>query len=536
MKMKIGKILACAVLAFSMSFSMIGCGSSAAGVVVGITEEVDSMNPLVAENMVSFEVFSLIYDPLIKFDENYDAVPCLAESWETNEDGTEWTFHLADAAWHDGEPVVAEDVKLTYELMESSYLYGTYATDIDEIKCPDDKTVILKCEKPKVNLLRSTIPILPAHIWAELGEDGAYEYANDDCIGSGPYVFAGKDDTTINLTLNENYFAEGGKVPSYSFILYKSQDGLASALKTGEVAGATSLGATQLKAMAKEDGISIIEGSVNGWTNVFINVSDSEGSTGHPLLKEKSVRQAIEYCTDKEAIIEKAYGGVGIVADTIVPITDTQYHYTPEKTRKYDVDEANALLDAAGYVDSDNDGIREANGKPIEFRMAAVADNTEEVKAAQIIAGGCEKAGIKIKFETMDSGKMWDDAWEFNYDMMISGYGGDLDPSTILGVFASSFYAEWDGTNDFGYVSAAYDNLYAKQGTIVDEAERAEVINQMQQIVYEDAPAIMLLYDSYVQAVRTDVVTGFEQIPEGGSYFFNSTIVNYLNAEMAAEE
>ncbi len=91
------------------------------------------------------------------------------------------------------------------------------------------------------------------------------------------------------------------------------------------------MGATQLKAMAKEDGISIIEGSVNGWTNVFINVSDSEGSTGHPLLKEKSVRQAIEYCTDKEAIIEKAYGGVGIVADTIVPITDTQYHYTPEK-------------------------------------------------------------------------------------------------------------------------------------------------------------------------------------------------------------
>lgn len=536
MKKELFKVVVCAILAFSFCFSMAGCGGgSAAGMVVGTTEGVDSMNPIAAETMVSWEVFSLIYDPLVRYDESFEAQPCLAESWESNDDGTEWTFHLTDARWHDGEDVTSEDVKCTYELMASSYLYGLYMENIDKIECPDDKTVVIKCSDPKANMLQNPTPILPAHVWGDLGDE-AMEYENADAIGTGPYKFASKDDTTVNLELNADYFGTAAKMPAYSFVEYKSEDGLASALKTGEVTGATNLTATQMGELEKEDGVDVIAGDANGFTHVAFNQSDSKDSKGNPALKEKVVRQAIELCTDKEAIVAKAYGGLGTPGTTLVNEGD-KYHYTPQgdELRDFDTDRANKLLDEAGFVDTDGDGIREANGNKLEFNIISISDNTPEVKAAQIMKKGCKEAGIELNCETMDSGKMWDEEWVFNYDILIDGYGGDVDASCICGILRSDYYASDDNTNDFGYVNPEYDRLFNLQASQINEADRINTMKQLQKVAYDDCPMFILVYDNYVQAVRSDTIKGFKQIPENGAFFFNNTIDNYVNAELITE-
>lgn len=536
MKKKVFKILVSVVLTFSFCFGMAGCGGgSATGMVVGTTEGVDSINPLAAETMVSWEVFSLVYDPLVRYDESFEAQPCLAESWESNDDGTEWTFHLADATWHDGKAFTSEDVKCTYELMASSYLYGLYMENIDKIKCPDKKTVVIECSAPKANMLQNPTPILPAHIWGNLGDE-ATEFSNEGVIGTGPYKFVSQDDTTVNIELNAEYFGNAAKIPAYAFVEYKSEDGLASALKTGEVTGATNLTATQLKELQKEDGVDAIAGDANGFTHVAFNQSNSNKSTGNPALKEKVVRQAIELCTDKEAIVAKAYGGLSTAGTTLVN-EGNRYHYTPtgDELRDFDTDKANEVLDAAGFLDSDGDGIREAKGNKLEFRIISISDNTPEVKAAQIMKKGCREAGIELKTETMDSGKMWDEEWAFNYDILIDGYGGDVDPSCICGILRSDYYAADGNTNDFGYESAEFDRLFAEQGAQVNKADRISTMKQLQKVAYDDCPLFVLVYDNYVQAVRSDTIKGFKQIPENGAYFFNNTIDNYVNAEMITE-
>lgn len=536
MKNKVLKILVSAILAFSFCFSMAGCGGgTAAGMVVGATEGVDSLNPVVAETLVSFEVFQLIYDPLVKCDENYEVVPALAESWESNDEGTEWTFHLTDAKWHDGEEFTSEDVKCTYEQMASSSMYSIYLEGIDKVTCPDKKTVKITCTEPKANMLQNPTPILPAHIWADLGDEAA-DFANDEAIGTGPYKFVSQDDATVNLEVNEEYYGEKAKVPAYTFMEYKSEDGLASALKAGEISGATNLTATQYKELEKEDGVDVVSGNAIGFTHVGFNVSDSKKSTGNPALKEKVVRQAIELCTDKDAIIAKAYGGFGTAGTTMVNEGD-RYHYTPEgnELRNYDPDRANAILDEAGFVDTDGDGIREANGNKLEFSIISISDNTPEVKAAQIMKKGCKEAGIELNCETMDSGKMWDEEWVFNYDMVIDGHAGDVDASCICGIIKSDYYGSDDNTNDFGYVNPAYDKLFAEQAALVDENARISKMKELQKMAYEDCPIIVLVYDNYIQAVRTDTVKGFKQIPDSGAFFFNNTNINYVNAEMATE-
>ena len=108
------------LLALVMLYCAAGCGSG--GVVdeghtftISISQEVDTLNPLSAWMAVSYEVLQLVYDPLVRLDENQDVIPCLAESWDVSDDDLTWTFHLAEGiTWHDGEPFTSHDVKYSY--------------------------------------------------------------------------------------------------------------------------------------------------------------------------------------------------------------------------------------------------------------------------------------------------------------------------------------------------------------------------------------------------------------------------------------
>src|SRR5665648_691699 len=111
---------------------------------------------MISYSQIGYEVFALIYDPLITIDENLESVPGLAKEWTVSEDQTEWTFKLRDdVKWHDGEKFTSNDVKFTYDMLLANPLgmYAGYLGGITEITCPDDYTVIVKTEKPKANML-----------------------------------------------------------------------------------------------------------------------------------------------------------------------------------------------------------------------------------------------------------------------------------------------------------------------------------------------------------------------------------------------
>lgn len=533
MKKKLLTITLCIGMILSMGIGLTGCGDTGekkAEMVIGTGQFVDTLNPITSWAMVSFEVFQLIYDPLVRNDDELKPIPCLAESWEVSDDNLTWTFTLAEANWHDGEPLTSEDVKFTYELLltdvGAASFYGSYLTGIEEITCPDERTVVITTSEPKANMLQNTTPILPKHIWAELSEDEIETFGNDNPIGTGPYKFGEMNDNSLTLLRNDDYFGTPGNVEAYSFVEYKNSDSTAQALKTGEIDAAMSLDVAQMDQLSKEEGIDVISGEVLGFTQLCINVS--EDGTGNPILKDKAVRHAIDYCIDKQKGLDMAYLGAGTIGTTLINPSD-KYHWEPTEDvlRSYNIDKANEILDEAGYVDTDADGIREdKNGNPLEFELISIADNAEEVKYGQIIKAGCKEAGIEVNCVTMDSGALSDQIYAYDYDMFIWGWGSDVDPGVILNVLTTDY------GNEPGWSNARYDELYLEQAVTLDEAERISMVQEMQQIAYEEAPYIVFVYNNTIQAIRSDKWEGYKMIPENGSYFFNLSIENYMNMKL----
>ena len=323
------------LLILLLALGTMGCGAGetqdeGTTFTMAITEEIDTLNPLSAWMQVSYEALLLLYDPLVRYDENLDPGPCLAKSWEISEDELTWTFNLMeDVLWHDGEPFTSADVKFTYELYQEydSYMYGGYLTGISSIDCPDDYTVVITTEEPKANMLMNTSPIVPMHIWAD--QEDPYNWENPEPIGTGPYMYGGQGEGFVKFTKNDNYFLGTPKIANIVMVVYENYDTAAQALMIGEIDAAASLSAAQITQLEKDTNVEVLMAEVPGFCMMAINMMPAtEDTQGDPLLRDKVIRQALDYCTDKQNIVDMAYGGAGIVGSTLINPGDP-YHYSP---------------------------------------------------------------------------------------------------------------------------------------------------------------------------------------------------------------
>ncbi len=526
-------------LIFVLSMVQIGCGGNSQApeeeinsFTVGSSASFDTMNPLSSYMQATYEFFMLVYDPLVKYDENYDSIPALAKDWELSEDELTWTFNLQEGVkWHDGQPFTSEDVKYTFELMMDTglgYMYSSYLTGITDIQCPDDNTVVISTDSPKANMLMNSTPILPKHILSEIPEEDLEIWANENPVGTGAYRFDSQGDNFYKVVVNNDYFGDIPEVDEYIFVSYDNIDSMAQSLMIGEIDGANNLNTAQYNQLMDDENVSVISGEEKGFMQVGINCWTADESGGNPLLKDKSIRQAIELAINKQKIVDMAYNGHGTVGTTLINPGD-YFHYEPTEAelRSYNIDNANDLLESAGYIDSNGDGVREsADGAPLEFELITIADNLEEVKSGQMIVADLAEVGIKVNNVTMDSGALYDEIIGGTYDLFIWGWGSDVDPTVITGVLTTD---QIGGNNEPFFSNERYDELFLLQQQEMDEEARREMVWEMQQIVYEEAPYIIIIYANNIQAIRSDRWTGFKQIPETGTYFFNLTDYNYLN-------
>ncbi|MFY0543794.1 ABC transporter substrate-binding protein [Brevibacillus sp. H7] len=530
------------LLAFCMSvalfifpFFTIGAAQAAEEPVtlrVGWTAEPDSLSPFISNRIVTFELHLLLYDTLIAYDNDVKPVGRLAKEWKVSDDHLTWTFKLAEGVkWHDGQPFTSEDVKFTYEsLMKAQTgMYADFLKGITAIETPDPLTVVIKTEKPKANMLQVTAPILPKHIWSSVKFEDLKTWPNDKPIGTGAFKFVEwKKGEYVKLEANKDYFLGAPKIEQLIFPLYANNDTMVQSLKIGEIDGAININPNQVKLLQSEKNIQVVSNPGNHFTDLAINVWKDPNSKGNPLLLMKEVRKAMEYAIHKQQVIDVAYSGQARIGTTLVPSVFANWHYEPqgEEMRSYNPEKAKQLLEAAGFSDRDGDGIREdAKGKKLEFRLFLRGETAEEVKAGQMISGMFKEVGIGTKVETMDDGLLTDKIYDnADFDLFIWGWGTDVDPTTILSVVSTDQIGNLSETY---YSNPQYDKMLIEQGTIVDQAAREQMIKDMQKMVYEDVPYIILLEDHGMQAVRTDKWDGWK--PIGGALFQGYNHYNYLS-------
>ena len=511
--------------------------SPAAGKVVyrvGILTDFDNLNPFVGFEWPSYEVWYLTYEPLVGYDYGTLAptkgaqATGLATDWSVTPDGKTWTFKIREnATWNDGVPLTAKDVAFTYNYIIDNELtnWTSYTQGIKHATAVDDTTVRFDCSEPKADMLRVYLPIVPEHVWSKVaGKDAGLGHPNTPpIVGSGPFkCVEWKKSSYVKLVANKAYWRGAPKIDELYLEYYTNADTMVQDLKSGNIDGCSGILDAQYRQLQTVPGIEARTIGTNGFDELAFNCYSRGPSRGNPVLKDPKFRQAVNWAVDKDKICAIAYGGHARPATTVVTAdyyTDPDWHWEPPADVKYgfDLEKAKQLLDAAGYKDTNGDGIREAGGKPIVLRLWCRDGSVTYQNVERLVAGWFRSIGLKMVVSTMDLGALGAAIVDKqggklspDYDIVVWGWYSDLDPGSILSYFTT---AQIGSQSDCGYSNPQYDRLFNEQARTIDPAARKAIIDQMQQILYRDSPYIVLAYSNDLEAYNTAKWRGYAQSP-----------------------
>lgn len=454
---------------------------------------------------------------------DYEIVPRLASSWET-EDYITWTFHLRkNATFHDGVPVTAEDVAFSVEYIPKAMpVWDTPDTDWESFSIIDDHTLEFTLYAPFGGAYSPVywMPIFPKHIW-EPYKDDMCAFPNDEAIGSGPFKLKEfKAAEYIWYEANEDYWGGRPYVDEVVWKTYGSEDALNMALKAGEVDMMGYYGCAPLAVddFKQAENVEVIESSgLAMWSLVFNLHKDSP-------IRDLNVRKAILHGIDRDRIIDMVYLGYGEkVFGILYPeVAD----YNPNLPQyDYDPDLANRILDEAEYIDTDGDGIRNdpATGENLALEIIVPSGWTEIVKVVMIIKAQLRDIGIDIVVKTMDITTFYDYTYAPTEDLFdISWSETDPGPNfDWIWDYHISWEAGGEGWNAAYYNNPEYDDLLDRMRAELDAEKRRENIYELQMMLAEDVPEMPLFRVSVMDPVRTDKLEDYTLMMGGISSWIN---------------
>jgi peptide/nickel transport system substrate-binding protein len=510
--------------------------------VYGDTSEPSSLNPFRGYLATEFYFWNWSYHLPITFGvKDLSAVPDFVTDTQVSNDGTTFTYTVRDElTWSDGEPMTAEDMAFTLNLYQEkhAYLPQGYLVLVKSVEAPDATHVVLKTSAP-TGLYSGAVPymytyILPEHVWSEHAKEPK-QYDNVPNVGSGPFFIAEYQRGEF-VRMERNPYWNGPK-PHFDELIYrifKNEDAEAEALKSGEIDFGYFDSPNVFNSLKGQPNIATHFGPIPEFDEIGMNNGSAyqkpQGEfephgDGHPALTDPTVRRAIRMAINSQELVDKVLLGYGLPGNSVIPPVSVEgARWVPEgdEVIPWDIDGANQLLEDAGYVDSDGDGVREMPegsldpGRPLEFRYYVQSDDQTTVKVAPFVRAWLEDIGIKADVTAMSSGRLGDEINAGTYDLFHWGWIPDPDPDSALSWWTCDqrpANAQTYGNNDAYYCNPEYDRMYKEQRTTLDPTKRFEIVHAMEQMLYEDAHYAVLWYPATLQAYRTDRFTGYEPQP-----------------------
>ncbi|HJR80389.1 MAG TPA: ABC transporter substrate-binding protein [Anaerolineales bacterium] len=520
------------VLTTVLALVMSACGGIAAAepvvLRVGWAGSPDTLNPGTAVLSEAYTIFALVYDTIYEYQLDGTYKLDAAESAEVSDDGLTWTFKIRDGInFHDGQPLTANDVAFSINLYKNNedYIYlNAYTVNFDTVEATDDNTVVITLTNavPNMDYLLSYLYIVPEHVWAEHATAPAsVEFENLEMIGTGPFQMAEyTQNEFVRLTANKEHFADLPKIDEVIFQTFASDDVLVQSLRSGQVDMITEMPATAVETLKGEANIQVVTGApyAPDVSDIIFNQIDPENCptdvggvcTGHPALRDRNVRLALAHATDKQKLIDVVLLGYGTPGLTLIPDGLGPWYNSSITDYEYDVAKANQILDDAGYVDTDGDGVREMpdGSQPLTFRMHWPSDSIDGPRQAELLSEMWGEVGVTLELQAVDPDALTAECCPaFDYDIILWGWGSDPDPNLLLSVHSTDEIP--NGYNETGYSNPEYDELHIQQGRELDLDKRRKIVWQMQQIAFDDVVYIIPYYQQAIQAFRTDRFQGW---------------------------
>ncbi|UJL47206.1 peptide-binding protein [Virgibacillus sp. NKC19-16] len=517
-------------------------------------------NPIFYTEAYEANILDFTHESLLSQNESLEFEPELATDWEINEDQTEITLTLEEGVtWHDGEDFTADDVVYTYSAMaspgyvEAGGVRTEYVVrllgyeefnngdteEFEGVVAEDDHTVTFKFAEPNVTIEKDvSFDIIPEHIFGDVPIEEIPEHPATlnagEVIGTGPFQFTEMLDREQYVLEKHADYWKGE--PYLDQIVWRvvEQSVMLGLLENGEIdfiGDPTGVPPADYETVADVDHIELIEQTDFGYQLLGFKMNhrtdaDVESGTIDPDnwesnedMSEQLVRQAIAYAVDRQAIVDNLLYGHGSVINA--PIAQQFWAYDEEAATpyEYDPEQANALLDEAGYVDTNDDGMRETpDGEEWVVNLNYPTGNQLREDAAPILAQFLEEVGITIdlrqpKEMTAYQEELTDDNTDWDLYMIGWSLGsGDPDPSALWGADAAYNFSRWNNDESEQLLQEAMQPPEA-----FEQDYRAEKYSEWQSVFSEDLPALLLFAQNSIYGYN-ERLNGVNPMP----YSFNN--------------
>jgi peptide/nickel transport system substrate-binding protein len=504
------------------------------------------LNPFLSGGTKDVESASMIIEPLARYDQDGNLVPWLVEDIPTvgnggvSEDLTQITWKITPGIlWSDGTPFTSADVLFTYEYCthpEGGCAQVTKFEGVESVETPDELTVVVNFSGPTPNpygpFVGGESPIIQAAQFADCLGARAPECTEENFnpIGTGPFVVTEfRPNDVITMAANENYREEGK--PAFATVNFKGGGDATAAgravMETGEFdyAWNLQLAPDVIANMAAGGKGTPVAGFGPLVERIMLNNSnpdpargelrsvkdDPSGGSEHPFLGDPAVYKAMSMAIDRPLLVEIGYGEAGRVTCNWVP-APAIFNSDTFDCSTQDIAGANAMLDEAGYMDTDGDGVRETPDGVKMSILYQTSTNAVRQDFQALIKQWWSEIGIETELRNLDASVFFggdpgspDTFQKFYADVeMYANTFNGTDPQAYLGNGlcdkAPRPETQWQGENISRFCMAEYDALHAELTQTADINERARIGRELNDMIVENGGMIPLVHRGRISA------------------------------------
>lgn len=486
--------------------------------VYALNTDVQSLDPQIQNDTTSEQVVKMLYNTLLKFEDDGTVVGDLAESWSVSEDKLTWTFNLKQGVkFHNGKELTSADVKATFDRALNAEAGGLRTTEIIKmftaVEAPDPYTVTITTDGPygpmESLMCNMSLGIMDADYIEQYGLDLGTSVEGEN--GTGPFkVVSWERDQEIVVERFDDYFGTPAKLKTVVYTVIPEAASRVIALETGEV--------DVIDKPTNED-LERLEADTENFTVLrkpTISQRLFRFGCNDPIISNTKVRQAIVYAIDRQAIIDALF--TGSAYPSTAPLAPVTFGYSDLGEIEQDLELAKSLLAEAGYPDG------------FDTKIITTERYQNGIELAEIISQQLAEIGINAEIEVWEWSALsasWNGitADEFDQPIFIMGAGPSMRDADggLRGLYTTSE----TGLNDrnYGFYSNAEVDALIEQGMQeTDQQKRVEIYKEAMEILYREDPVAFWLFDMYGLAITSSKVEGVTLSPISTITFENATV------------
>ena len=486
--------------------------------VYALNTDFQSLDPQIQNDTTSESVVKMLYNTLLKFEDDGTVVGDLAESWSVSEDKLTWTFNLKQGVkFHNGKELTSADVKATFDRALNAEAGGLRTTEIIKmftaVEAPDPYTVTITTDAPygpmESLMCNMSLGIMDADYIEQYGLDLGTSAEGEN--GTGPFkVVSWERDQEIVVERFDDYFGTPAKLQTVVYTIIPEAASRVIALETGEV---------DVIDKPTDEDLARLEADTENFTVLrkpTISHRLFRFGCNDPIISNTKVRQAIVYAIDRQAIIDALFTGSGY--PSTAPLAPVTFGYSDLGEIEQDLELAKSLLAEAGYPDG------------FDTKIVTTERYQNGIELAEIISQQLAEIGINAEIEVWEWSALsasWNGitADEFDQPIFIMGAGPSMRDADggLRGLYTTSE----TGLNDrnYGFYSNAEVDALIEQGMQeTDQQKRVEIYKEAMEILYREDPVAFWLFDMYGLAITSSKVEGVTLSPISTITFENATV------------